>query len=104
MRASKGTRRGTRHKFRQQAGTKPAIRRFLQPFQPHDRVVIVADPASHKTMPYTAFQGLAGTVLGRRGNAYVVAVTVGSKQKTVITAPEHLMAAGAKVIKKQRTT
>lgn len=90
MRASRGTRRGTRKKLSRRSGTKIIIGAFLKSFRPNDRVIISPNPSKQKGMPHSKFYGLAGTVKEKRGNAYVIEVIVGNKPKTITARPEHL--------------
>jgi len=55
-----------------------------------DRVVIDIDPATHKGQPHRRYHGKVGTILDRRGRAYIVGVRVGGKTKQIIALPEHL--------------
>lgn len=92
VQASKGLREHTRHKFRKkprERGLSP-ITRAIQTFAEGDRAAIVVDPSVHKGQPNKRFHGYTGTVVERRGRAYVVSVRQGRLYKTVIAAPEHL--------------
>jgi large subunit ribosomal protein L21e len=63
---------------------------LLQDYKPGDKVVLKYDPSVHKGMPHRRFYGKIGTVIGKRGRAYVVQVIDGNKTKTLIARPEHL--------------
>ncbi|MGB9718420.1 MAG: 50S ribosomal protein L21e [Thermoproteota archaeon] len=63
---------------------------LLQDYKPGDKVVLKYDPSVHKGMPHRRFYGKIGTVIGKRGRAYVVQVIDGDKTKTLIARPEHL--------------
>jgi large subunit ribosomal protein L21e len=63
---------------------------FLQDYSVGQRVAIKIDPTRIETAPHKRFHGLTGTVMGRRGSAYVVEVFLGDKRKTIITEAEHL--------------
>ena len=93
MRASKGLRSNARRKLSKKSGAKFTITPYLVDYQPNQRVVIKIDPTSQKGMPYVRFKGLQGIVKEKRGDAFVVEVMAGNKMKTVISRPEHLMAA-----------
>jgi large subunit ribosomal protein L21e len=41
-------------------------------------------------MPHRRFQGKTGIIAGIQGRAYVVSVSDGDMQKTVVARPEHL--------------
>lgn len=87
---SHGPRLKTRKKFEQPADYRPPITKFLQEFSNGQKVVIKQEPSSHKGMPFKRFLGKVGTVVGKRGKAYVVEVYDGEKLKKVISRPEHL--------------
>jgi len=63
---------------------------LLQDYKLGDKVVLKYDPSVHKGMPHRRFYGKIGTVIGKRGRAYVVQVIDGDKTKTLIARPEHL--------------
>ena len=88
--SGKGFRSGSRFKLRKEPRSKFTVEPFLASFALGERVAVDLYPASQKGMPHPRMQGLVGIVQERRGNAYVVAVPVGRKTKTVIALPEHL--------------
>ena len=90
VRFGHGFRHGSRYKLRKEPRSKFTVEPFLASFAEGERVAVDLYPASQKGMPHPRMQGLVGTVTERRGNAYVVAVPVGRKTKTVIARPEHL--------------
>jgi large subunit ribosomal protein L21e len=92
MRRSKGFKSGTRYKLKKgvRAKGKMSISKMLQQFSIGDRVHIVIDPAVQKGMPYPRFHGKTGTVIEKRGRAYLVEVSENNAKKTVICAPSHL--------------
>ncbi|MEM2089124.1 MAG: 50S ribosomal protein L21e [Thermoproteota archaeon] len=63
---------------------------LLQDYRQGDRVVLKYDPSVHKGMPHRRFYGKIGTVIGKRGRAYIIQVIDGGKTKTLIARPEHL--------------
>ncbi|UCD03427.1 MAG: 50S ribosomal protein L21e [Candidatus Aenigmatarchaeota archaeon] len=90
VRASKGLRTGTRRKLSKGARDKFTVTPYLREFKPKDRVTVIPDPSSHKGMPHIRFKGVAGVVKGRRGDSYMVEVSIGNKKKTITARPEHL--------------
>jgi len=79
VKASKGIMEKTRQKFRRsprQRGLSP-ITRSLATFKVGERVTIV-------------IHGMTGTVVERRGAAFVVDVRFGGRIKKAIVRPEHL--------------
>ncbi len=92
MRKSKGYRARTRKLF-----SKHPRKRGLAPLGPllHDytegeSVSINIDPSVHKGMPHRRFQGKIGTILEKRGRAYIVALNDGKLVKKVIALPDHI--------------
>jgi len=41
-------------------------------------------------MPHPKFHGLTGTIVGKRGNSYLVKIRDKKKEKIIISRPEHL--------------
>jgi len=92
VKRSKGIKSDTRQVFKKRArdrGLTPITRRF-QKFADGEKAHITIDPGIHKGQPHSRFQGLTGTVIGSRGNAYLLNVRTGNKIRTVISRPEHL--------------
>jgi large subunit ribosomal protein L21e len=94
MAKTHGTRRKSRHKLKKtvrEKGLSP-ITRALQEFMDGDIVNIDLDPSIQNGMPHPKFHGRTGTVVQRRGRAYMVEVRDGGLMKEVIALPEHLTA------------
>ncbi len=92
VRRSKGTRSLTRNilgKRPRNRGMGP-ITHTLRQFEIGEKANIVIDPAVHNGMPHRRFHGYTGTISGKRGDAYLVDVVMGSKKKQLIVRPEHL--------------
>jgi large subunit ribosomal protein L21e len=92
VKASKGSRSRTRHKFRKrkrERGLSPITKKF-QNFYIGDKASVIIDPSIHKGQPHARFQGRTGTVIGVQGKSYVLSVRDGGKTKRLIVAPEHL--------------
>jgi len=70
----------------------PPLTRFLQEFERGQKVHIVIEPSYHRGMPDPRFHGKTGTVVGRRGDSYVVQLNDGGKIKTFFIHPVHLRA------------
>ncbi len=93
VKAPQGLRHRTRKLLRKRVrekGAVPPLSRILIDYQPGDKVYIIADPAIHKAMPHRRYYGKVGTVVGKRGRAYIVQLKVGSKTKTLFLLPEHM--------------
>jgi len=92
VKRSKGIRSKSRHIMRKKPRSRgvSSITKALQEFTVGDHVHIVIDPSIQKGLPHPRFQGHTGVVEGTQGDAYLVGVTIGKKQKTLIVRPEHL--------------
>ena len=92
VKRSKGIRSKSRHILRKKPRARgtSSITRALQQFEIGDHVNIDIDSSVHKGMPHPRFQGHTGKIEGMQGDAYLVGITVGNKQKTLIVKPEHL--------------
>jgi large subunit ribosomal protein L21e len=92
VKASKGYRRRTRYVMQKRArdrGLSP-ITRIFQTFEIGEKANINLDPSVQKGVPHVRFHGHTGTVVGQRGDAYLIDVRMGDKMKQVIVRPEHL--------------
>lgn len=92
VKRSKGFRSKTRKKLSKHPrdrGLSP-ITKILQEFEKGEHVNIVIDSSLHKGQPHPRFHGLTGIVLGTQGEAYLLNVKVGNKEKRLIIRPEHL--------------
>jgi large subunit ribosomal protein L21e len=92
MERSKGTRSRTRGKLRKNPRKRglPPLSRILQEFECGQFVHIDIEPSIHKGMPHPKYQGHTALVKEKRGRAYVLEISDGSKRKTIIARPEHL--------------
>lgn len=88
VKKSHGFRSGTRKKLKKKR--RIPITTFLKEFKIGDRVVIVPEPSSNKGMPFPRFKGKVGTVVDKRGSAYILEVIEGKEKKQVIARAEHL--------------
>lgn len=86
---SHGPRRRTREKLR--GAEKFNVNRYLRQFSEGQAVAIKINSSS-AAMPFRRFHGLTGRIAGKRGQAYIVKIYDGKKQKHVIAKPEHLKA------------
>lgn len=92
VRTSKGFKRRTRSLLRKkprERGLKP-LGYLLTRYEVGEKVVVDIDPSVHKGQPHRRYQGKVGTIVSRRGRAYIVNIKVGGKTKQIITLPEHL--------------
>ena len=89
-----GPRKKTRYKFKKDLRKRglPPVTCVIQNFDIGQQVHIVCNPSIQKGMPHRRFHGLTGTVLGRRGRAWMLTIRDGNADKTVIARPQHLKA------------
>jgi len=66
------------------------LSRLLTRYDVGDKVVVKIDSGIHKGMPHKRYQGRVGTVVERRGRAYVLEIPQTKIVKTIIALPEHL--------------
>ena len=69
---------------------KVSISRILRKFDVGDKVSISLEPSFHKGMPHPRFRGRVGTVVEKRGRAYVVEIKDGRKSKKLTAYAVHL--------------
>ncbi len=69
---------------------RPGLMRWMIKYDVGDKVVIDVDPTNVETAPHRRYQGKVGTVIGKRGDAYLIEVYLGGKRKIVITTPNHI--------------
>lgn len=55
-----------------------------------DKVAFDVDPSCIETAPHRRYHGLTGTIVGKRGRAYIIETKLGDKRKIIITTPEHI--------------
>lgn len=91
---SRGLRSKTRYKLLKDPRDRGELppNRILSSFDEGARVAIKLEPSQQKGMPHSRFHGLTGTVTGRQGDGFVVAIMAGNKAKTLVVRPEHLKA------------
>ena len=87
-----GPRQGTRSILKKSKADRSRvfINRVMHPYAEGDRVAIVLDGAQQKGMPHRRFQGKTGIITSTQGRAYVISVSDGNANKTVVARPEHL--------------
>ena len=92
MGKSKGPRRKSRSVLTKRVREKGklGLSRLLAEYEVGDKVVINIDPAIHKGMPHKRFQGKVGTIVERRGKAYILDIPQRKTSKLVVAGPEHV--------------
>ncbi len=93
VKAPRGFRHRTRKLLRKhvrERGAIPSLDLLLHEYNVGDKVVIKPNPAIHGGMPHRRYVGKVGTIVGRRGRAYLVETYLGDKRKLLIVLPEHL--------------
>lgn len=83
--------RGILRKNVREKGAVPGLSRLMYDYKEGDKVIVNINPSVHSGMPHRRYQGKVGVIIGKRGRAYEVQVTLGDKQKTIIVRPEHLV-------------
>lgn len=89
-----GPRKKTRYKFKKdlrRRGILP-VTLLIQKFEDGQKVHIVCEPSTQKGMPHHRFHGKTGTIIGRRGRAWILSIKDGNATKTIISRPQHLRA------------
>ncbi len=93
---AKGKRSKTRSSFTKR-GPVATVNKLLQEIPTGAKVDIAIDPSIHSGLPDKRYQGKTGTVTGKQGAAFVVAVSKGNKDMVIIVGPAHLrVSKGAK--------
>jgi len=87
---SKGPHRRTRRILKRKLREKVTVNRMLQEFPIGSKVVIDLVPSQPKGRPFKRFAGKSGTVIDKRGDSYIIKLMDGSKEKMIISRPEHL--------------
>ena len=90
---SRGVRSKTRHKLRKKIREKglPNVTKLLQSYTEGNSVTIKIDPSIHRGQPHPRFQGRTGKIVEHRGNAYLIKIRDGNKEKAIIARPEHII-------------
>lgn len=71
-------------------GGVPRLSVLLREYAVGEKVAIVINPSFHSGMPHRRYHGRTATIVGKRGECYIVKVNLGDKEKTLIVAPYHL--------------
>ena len=84
-------RRKTRHKLSKPQRMKGmlSLTRFLESYEPGEKVCLKAEPAYQKGMYFPRFHGKAGIVKAKRGRCYEIAIKDQHKEKTLLVHPIH---------------
>ena len=92
LRKSSGYNNRTRRLFRVHPRKKGlrSLRYLLNDYEEGEKVSIIINPSIHKGRPHRRFQGKTGTIVKKQGNAYVVSVRDGKREKFIIALPQHL--------------
>ena len=92
MAKSKGIRRKSRSALTKKVRDKGRIplSRLLTSYEEGEKVVINIDPGIHKAMPHKRYQGKVATIVGQRGQAYIMEIPQRKTVKTIITTAHHI--------------
>lgn len=87
-----GARRKTRGKFSKhyRSRGKISLRKYLQEFEPGDKVALSAEPAVQSGMYFRRFHGKMGIVNKKLGRCYEIIVSDFAKEKRLVVHPVHL--------------
>lgn len=87
-----GPRKKTRYKFKKELRRRgiPPVTSVIQQFEIGEKVHIICNPSIQKGMPHHRFHGKTGTVIGKRGRAWMLEISDGNAEKIVIARPQHL--------------
>lgn len=86
---AKGIRAKTRHKMRNRA-TRLAVDKMLQEFAVGAGVQVRINSSVHSGIPHRRYQGMTGTIVGKRGRAFEVDVLEGNKRHVLVVNSAHL--------------
>jgi large subunit ribosomal protein L21e len=78
----------TRHLARHHQPSKLSITTLIKNFSPGDKVVIV-QKGNFRDIPHPRYRGKVGTILEKRGDAYVVEVNTSRSTTRKIIAPQR---------------
>jgi large subunit ribosomal protein L21e len=89
---SSGIRRKSRSVLTKKVRDKGRIplSRLLTSYEEGEKVVINIDPGIHKAMPHKRFQGKVATIVGQRGQSYILEIPQRKTVKTIITTVYHI--------------
>ena len=92
VKSSKGYRARTRRLLKKppRKSGMPPLGSILVDYQIDDKVDVVIDPSQQNGQPHRRFHGKVGEIYKKQGNAYLVRLNDGNKQKTLVVRPEHL--------------
>jgi len=84
--------RHSRNIFRKKVRQKgmPTLGKYLVKYEVGNKVDLIIDPGVHKGQPHYKYHGKTGTIVEKRGRAYVVQLKVGKKDFYIISRPEHM--------------
>lgn len=92
VKRSKGIMVSTRSIMRKKPRNRgnPPITRYLRKFDIGEKANIIIEPTSQKGQPHRRYHGKVGTVMDKRGDAYIVRVILDKSHRDLIIRPEHL--------------
>ncbi len=92
VRRSKGIMVSTRNIMRKKPRDRgnPPITKYLRKFEIGEKANIVIESSSQKGQPHRRYHGKVGTVIDKRGDAYIVRVQLDKSHRDLIIRPEHL--------------
>lgn len=91
-RRSTGFRNKTRRLLNGAAEKRTTVASMMKEYKSGAKVVVRINPSIHSGIPHPRYYGSLGTVIEKRGRAYVVEIKDGGKTKWLIANGEHLKA------------
>ena len=83
----------TRHLARHHMPSQLSVDAHIKKFNVGDKVAIIPK-GNFRNIPHPRYRGRIGTVIEKRGSAYVVKVRIMSAQRTLVVPVVHLEKAG----------
>ena len=68
----------------------PGLGCYLINYEVGNKVDIIINPSIQKGQPHYKFQGRTGTIIEKRGRAYMITFKVGGKEMFILARPEHI--------------
>ncbi len=93
MRHSHGYRNRTRSLMRKHPRRRGygGLSRLMYRYEVGDKVRIDISPENPSVAPHRRYQGRIGTIIEKRGRAFVIAIKVGGKVKKIMTTKDHIL-------------
>ena len=87
---SRGFRSKTRRVLKRKTTRRLTITDKLKELKIGSKAVVDLEPSVQRGMPHPRYQGAIGTVVAKKGRAFIIEIRDGDKTKQLIAFPEHL--------------